>query len=142
LLGERVARYVSHWKSCFLLPISSLQVRKLYVSLYESQESYSASDIALGELLGKRVARQVTVLVARRASNYVEPPSDKTSPSQPGNDRNIERREHISCANVGIHGSGMKFLCGPGHYLVGCVLQRIDVRVEWIGVTSVNIDDA
>jgi hypothetical protein len=30
--------------------------------------------------------------------------------SVPARYRKIERREHISCANVGIHGSGMEFL--------------------------------
>jgi hypothetical protein len=62
------------------------------------------------KLLGERAARQFTGLVAGRGLHYTEPPRDKISLSQSDSDRKVERREHISCANVAIHGSGMEFL--------------------------------
>jgi hypothetical protein len=50
--------------------------------------------------LDKRVAQHVTGRVAGRVALL--------RPGQVPKER--ERREHISCANLGIHGSGMEFL--------------------------------
>jgi hypothetical protein len=43
-------------------------------------------------------------VIAARVASFVEPSSNKASPSQPCTDSKRERREIISWANVSIHG--------------------------------------
>jgi hypothetical protein len=72
-----------------LSPVSNRPVAELV----EPPSDKALRESLMGQLSGERVPRQVTARIAGRVAPYVEPPSSKVCPFQPGTASKREREE-------------------------------------------------